>query len=368
VSALLLVALAACASPREELRSEPVCLPVAEVLVQTRVDGPVVRVETNRRLHGCSGAPVDHLEPLATITRPVDASSCPVGQVAARASGPDKPHEVLLPGFVAGWLWGPLERLAGHAEAIVIGCPAPRQTDWLLVETAPLGDERPRLALLVDAASRYDGRDARVAFWPALVPEVPEPRPAPPVRPPPPPCTASDRAPTWFGRHLWVGWGNGPTNRRTVVIGRSGTAAWLTIEAFATAKGGAQEGCTQVARLEGTVVEIEGRQIFRFAGLEEGEVSVTCRPRAMRVATSRAVRVAVPSSQEGCSRHRWKPAPSVEVRALECRSDTWEELKEPVFLAAGAGLEHVTCDGDDCWAPEEALRVIAPDRSVAPVH
>jgi hypothetical protein len=337
---------------------EPVCLPGSTIEVVARVDGALVRLERHTSTSRCQGAPVETVVPVAAITLPAEGPRCPVGQVAARAGR----HEVLLAVGGGPWLWEALDGLAPTAEAFVIGCPTPERTDFLLLERAPRGAE-PKVALLVDEVLRFDRRDARVAFWPSLVPEPPAPPLSGPRVPARVPCATAGATPTWFARERSVGVGAWPPGQRTVAIGRSGTQAWVTIEQRTAAKG----DCEQVASLEGTVAEVEGQQVFRFTQGEQ-VIWLTCRPRPLTVASSRALRVNAPSDQEGCNRHRWKPAPSVPVTALECRSDDWVEWRQPVFLGPGAGLEHVTSDHDDCWAPEEALRALEAGRALAPVH
>jgi hypothetical protein len=95
---------------------------------------------------------------------------------------------------------------------------------------------------------------------------------------------------------------------------------------------------------------------------------VTCTPRDLRVASARAVRVAVPSTMEGCKANRWAPAANVTRRGLECTAEGVVWWTSPVFASAAPGLEHLTLDEDDCGDPAQALRVIAADGAVAPVR
>ena len=127
---------------------------------------------------------------------------------------------------------------------------------------------------------------------------------------------------------------------------------------------GAAWQCAESLRLTGKVEEHYGKLVFTFedAARPLDPQRVTCKPRSLTVAAATAVRVPIPSDQEGCNRNRWSPAPGVGTQAFECIAEyVAGGESRPIFVSRAPGLEHVTIDGDDCWEPADSLRVVASE-------
>jgi hypothetical protein len=124
--------------------------------------------------------------------------------------------------------------------------------------------------------------------------------------------------------------------------------------------------------LTGTVVERGAQLVFRLseAGKPSDFHEVICTPRTLSIARADAVRVPVPSNEEGCNAHRWAPAASAKRNVLSCTSNdpSWSHLRHEVFVSDVPGIEHVTLDNDDCGDRATALRIIPRDSGVAPAR
>lgn len=405
----VLPVLVACATvvappPVEEVNG-PVCLPFTRHAVRVRSEGTVAQVEWVRTTMGCDGPAADVVETLARIEASAATDVCPVGQVALRTWERGQGSEAVRPALLSSLdeashlaLAQALSQFAESAAAVVIACPAPGRADWLLVDTAPRG-EPPRLSLFLANVLSSDRSHPAVTFGDGPAPPA---SPAPPTRPAtsaigepvaPAECNGLPESMTtrWSARFLSTGVTPGPDFRRDFLFGRNGTKAALAIEVRRTLRrddpGPAREWmCERAVLLTGTLTARgEG---FEFRLVEEGSAdvprTVTCTTRSLRVANAHAVRVEIASEQEGCHKHRWSPAATQRVQALECRlspsvadeTSADEAMGEAgwvdwtfdrVFISAAPGLEHLTLDEDDCWDPADSLRFVPADGSIAPV-
>lgn len=328
-----------------------------------------MHLEEHRTRLACNGPSPDEVTPLAQIALPATPSGCPVGQVALRSWEQGQGFQAALPGFVAtlapetlAAVSQALTRFAGSAEAFVIACPREGQADWLFVDAK--GTE-PRAQLFIDNALSPAHHHPQVTFAGA----PPEPVVAP--APVPPQC-AGLANPGWVARFFSTGMMPGPHRQRTWALSRSADRATLVIE---EKKAGKSNGapphwqCERSTRFEGSVTERGAQLLFTFQD-GDGFHEVTCTPRTLRVANAQAVRVPVPSNQEGCNRNRWSPAATVQKRALVCTSknDPGAGWGAVVFAAPPPGLEQLTLDEDDCWDPADSLRLVPADGGFAPVR
>jgi len=326
----------------------------------------VVRIEHHFTPASCKGEGQEQVSLLARIALPSSPSSCPIGQVALRSWDRGRGVNELLPKVVEALdpdsrnkLTHAMSELGPTSEAFVIGCPA----EWLLVETAAHG-EPPRTQLFV--GNQPTTQHPAVSFSDVTSP----PAPAPHVEHTDCLGWTEPRAARWTGRSFGTGTMPGPDWLYSFALGRDGDRATLVVEAKSAAKpsGGAARAwqCRAAVRMTGSVEEHGSTSILHLT--EDGQPTrhydVTCVARTVRVANADAVRVEVPSTQEGCRRHRWMPATTTNRHALECKG--LPPGFHDMFASEEPGLEHLTLDEDDCWDPAESLRAIAKDGRFAP--
>jgi hypothetical protein len=182
----------------------------------------------------------------------------------------------------------------------------------------------------------------------------------------------------WIARLLTTGDMPGPHWLRSYKLGRSADRATLLIQEQQADKKPADGttwswNCTRSMLLTGTVTERGGQLLFQFteATAPSKVHEITCAPRDLRVARAMAVRVDERSTEEGCNKHRWRPAANVVQSALVCntKDEYWGDWgSRTIFAGRPPGLEHVTLDEDDCFDPAEALRLIPASGAFAPVR
>ncbi len=170
----------------------------------------------------------------------------------------------------------------------------------------------------------------------------------------------------------------GPRWLTTFALGRDGNRATLVIQKKTADKtpttGAAWEWkCKQSTMLAGTIEDRKGELAFRFqdASRSSADREVVCVARNIRVAEAKAVRVSVPSAEEGCNKHRWSSKARVNRAALVCTSKDHDWVEWPrreVFAGPVPGIEHITLDEDDCFDPVDSLRVMQANGELAPVQ
>jgi hypothetical protein len=343
------------------------CDPVASSTVQHRTEAGFVRIEHHFTPARCQGQGKEQVSLIARIALPSPPSSCPIGQVALRTWDQGRGVNEVLPTVVQALdpdsrtrLMHAMTDLGPATEAFVIGCPA----DWLLVETAAHG-ERPRTQLLV--GNQPTNQHPAVSF--SEVPTVPAVQTNHVEHAE---CLGwtEPRAARWVGRSFGTGTMPGPDWLYSLALGRVGDRATLVVEAKSAVKpsrGTARDWqCQAAVRMTGSVEEHGSTSILHLT--EDGQPTrrydVTCVARTVRVAGADAVRVDVPSNQEGCRRHRWMPATTTNRHVLECKG--LPPGFHDMFASDEPGLEHLTVDEDDCWDPVDSLRAIAHDGRIAP--
>ena len=357
---------------------DPPCLPYVERSVRARTDGGAVLLEQVTSPSSCGGGGPQTVSPLARIALPSSPTECPIGQLAVRMWSRGHGSENTLPAFVAALdssqhaaLRQQMMYFAEGTQAYVIDCPSKGHADFVLVETTPVND-RPRIELFVGSTLLPMQAHPRVTFLggdgAALQREAPPPSSAPPPKTGDCSESLAQGRVRWLGRAIITGEMPGPSNLRTYAIGRDGDKVTIVIQhQISNHRKGERFAwrCEESTTLTGTASQQGKTLVFHVAdGKTPGEpIDVTCTPRDLRVARANAVRVAIPSTMEGCKANRWARSPNVTQRALACTIDGTQ-----LFVSAAPGLEHVTLDEDDCGDPTLALRVIARDGAVAPVR
>ncbi len=358
-------------------------MPFTQRDVHGRIDGASVLIEQHSSSGSCEGRSETTVTALAKIALPAAPSACPIGQVVLRMWDRGHGSEDKHPAFVASLtseqraeLRHKLMYFADGAEAYVIDCPSAGHGDYLLVETVPRS-EIPQLGLFVGNELLEHRQHPRVSFFDANGAALPVATPPPVAALPSKSGDCSESLTPgrvrWLGRQLSTGQMPGPSRLRTYAIGRDGGNATIVIQHQTAAK--AKDAafawrCEESMTLTGTVTERGKHLVFQVADSKSPKDvhEVTCTPRDLRVARERAVRVAVPSTMEGCKANRWQPAANVAMRGYECTAASAVWWQSPVFASSAPGLEHLTIDEDDCGAPSQALRVSTRDGAIAPVR
>jgi len=365
--------LVACASPaRHAATQRETCDDAEQQRIVHRTEQGQVVIEVEGTSLCQDSHPAPRVTQLAQIQLPASPSSCPIGKLAMRSWDRREVKEI-LPAFTAtlsressAELHDAMMRFAPIVEAFVIDCPSSGNADWLLVTPrSDAGEARAELFIRNELAV---GQQHPAVRLPGRV--VATPPPTQPTQRKQGDCTEAieQKGEGFVGRRISTSTMAGPSRQKTYALARAGDKATLVIHEKSAKKLDATWRCEQSTMLQGTVSKRGGALLLHLSD-GSGTFELTCTQRHRTVAPATAIRVSVPSTNEGCQAHRWKPAPNVARSVLECTTTPgawWSE--DPLFLANVPGVEHVTFDEDDCGDPAAALRAMPSDGRIAPVQ